>query len=98
MRNVVAHYEKCGVSEGQGEQMTTAQLRNSTTQGVRKAVRLLHCFVETNQRTLAVGEMSAMTGWTKSSVSRLLSALREGGLVRQDPVTGRYAPGFELVA
>jgi DNA-binding IclR family transcriptional regulator len=75
-----------------------AATRNSTTQGVRKAVRLLRCFNESSERTLAVGELSAMTGWTKSSISRLLAALRDGGLVRQDPLTGRYAPGFELVA
>jgi DNA-binding IclR family transcriptional regulator len=94
MRNAVAHSE-AGFLKGR---VMSGGTRNSTAQGVQKAVRLLRCFISSSERTLSVGELSAMTGWTKSSVSRLLSALREGGLVRRDLLTGRYAPGFELVA
>jgi len=76
----------------------TAGTRNSTTQAVRKAVRLLNLFTASEYTSLGVTELSALTGWSKSSVSRLLAALEDGGLVRQDPVTGRYAPGLQLVA
>ncbi len=75
-----------------------AGTRNSATQAVRKAVRVLNCFAASERTSLGVTELSALTGWSKSSVSRLLAALEDGGLVRQDPVTGRYAPGLQLVA
>ena len=74
-----------------------AGTRNSATQAVRKAMQLLACF--TNARaSLGVTELSALTGWPKSTVSRLLTALEENGLVRQDAITGRYTPGLHLVA
>ncbi len=75
-----------------------AGTRNSTTQAVRKAVRLLACFRESATPSLGVTELSAITGWPKSTVSRMLSALEEGDLVRQDTGTGRYMPSLGLVA
>jgi DNA-binding IclR family transcriptional regulator len=76
----------------------TSGTRNSATQAVRKAVHLLSCFANGNTASLGVTELSVMTGWQKSTISRLLAALEEGGLVRQDPVTDRYSPGLSLVA
>jgi DNA-binding IclR family transcriptional regulator len=76
--------------------MTSA--RSSTTQAVRKAVQLLNCFTAGDRASLGVTELSAMTGWPKSTVSRLLAALADGDLLRQDPATGRYAVGRQLVA
>jgi len=75
-----------------------AGTRNSATQAVRKAVRVLNCFTASERTSLGVTEVSALTGWSTSSVSRLLAALEDGGLVRQDPVSGRYTPGLQLVA
>lgn len=75
-----------------------AESRNSATQGVRKAVRLLGCFSAGATPSLGVTDLSVMTGWPKSTVSRLLAALEEGGLLRQDSATGRFSPGIALVA
>lgn len=75
-----------------------AGTRNSATQAVRKAVQLLTCFNGDAQANLGVTELSVLTGWPKSTVSRLLAALEENGLVRQDAITGRYTPGLQLVA
>lgn len=72
--------------------------RNSATLVVRKAVQLLNCFATSGQRSLGVTELSDLTGWPKSTVSRLLAALEDGGLLRQDAATGRYLPGLQLVA
>ena len=76
----------------------SVEARNSATQGVRKAVSLLNHFAMSDQASLGVAELSAWTGWSKSTVSRLLAALEDGGLVCQDPVTSRYTPGLGLVA
>ncbi len=74
--------------------------RGGATQVVRKAVTLLNCFASSDDvgGGLGFGELSSLTGWNKSTVSRLLAALEEGGLVRQDGATGRYRPGLQLVA
>lgn len=72
--------------------------RNSATQAVRKAMLLLNCFSASVTPSLGVTELSTMTGWPKSTVSRLLAALGDAGLVRQDAATGRYSPGLALVA
>lgn len=92
MRNAVAHYERLG------GQRVASGTRNSATQAVRKAVHLLTCFSGSSVPSLGVTELSAATGWPKSTVSRLLAALEDGGLVRQDSTTGRYSPGLALVA
>jgi len=83
---------------GTAVKSTSAGTRNSATQAVRKAVQVLNCFTVSGRTSLGVTELSALTGWSKSSVSRLLAALEDGGLVRQDPMSGRYAPGLQLVA
>lgn len=77
---------------------TAARTSNNTTQAARKAVRLLNCFTSSTASSLSVSELSAMTAWTPSSVSRLLSALEAGGLVQRDEVSGRYLLGLQLVA
>lgn len=72
--------------------------RNSATQAVRKAVHVLSCFSGSASSSLSVTELSAMTGWSKSTVSRLMAALQEGGLLRQDAASGRFSAGLGLVA
>jgi len=75
-----------------------ARTSNNTTQAAHKVIRLLNCFTSSAAASLGVTELSAMTGWTSSSVSRLLSALEAGGLVQRDDVSGRYLLGLQLVA
>ncbi len=75
-----------------------AGTRNSTTQAVSKAVRVLACFGAAGATSLGVADLSAMTGWTPSTVGRLLSALEDGGLVQRDEASGRYLLGLQLVA
>lgn len=71
---------------------------NSSTQAVEKAITVLNCFTAQGTNGLTVTEVSAKTGRTPSSVSRLLSALEAGGLLQRDATTGRYSLGLQLVA
>lgn len=71
--------------------------RNSTTQAVQKAMHVLSCFTAPGATTLGVLDLSKQTGWTESTVSRLLSALEDSGFVEQERATGRYLPGLRLV-
>lgn len=59
---------------------------------VRNAVNALRCFGP-NTPELAVSDISRRLGLPRSSASRLLGALRDGGLLDQDPTTRRYKPG-----
>ncbi len=94
MCEIIAHYVM-GVEEGRAAMAGT---RNSTTQAVSKAVRVLACFGAAGATSLGVADLSAMTGWTPSTVGRLLSALEDGGLVQRDEASGRYLLGLQLVA
>ena len=42
---------------------------------------------------VSVGEIGDHLGLPRSSASRLLSSLRDGGLIEQDPLTRHYRPG-----
>jgi len=67
---------------------------------VRNAMAALRCFSRA-EAELSVAEISRRLDLPKSTVSRLLSAMRDGGLLEQDPVSRRYAPGslaFQLGA
>jgi DNA-binding IclR family transcriptional regulator len=75
-----------------------AGTRNGTTQAVRKAVRLRSCFTAGTVASLGVAELSALTGWTQSTISRLLSALEDSSLAQRAPTTGRYALGLQHAA
>jgi IclR family acetate operon transcriptional repressor len=72
--------------------------RTTTTQSVQKAMRLLSCFATSEAPGLGADDLSAMTGWTPSTVYRLLSALETSGFVQQDPATRGYRLGLQLVA
>lgn len=67
-------------------------------QSVKKAFSLLNCFARAH-RPLSLKELSEMTGWAKSTVHGLLTAMREAGAVAQDDRDGKYRLGtclFEL--
>ncbi len=66
-------------------------------QSIQRAVSLLRSFTEESPE-LSVGELSRQTGLHKSTVSRMLSTLREEGLVGQNPDSGRYRLGVGLIS
>ena len=63
-------------------------------QSVAKAMRLLDLVASSN-RPMTLAEISAQTGWPKSTVHGLLSTMREFSTVAQDE-EGRYMLGIRL--
>lgn len=61
------------------------------------ALRVLSEFI-TAQEPLSVMEISDRLGLHKSQVSKLLKTFREGGYVKQDPLTKRYSVGINAFA
>lgn len=64
-------------------------------QSVERAIALLMAFGQ-GEPDLGVTELSRRMGLHKSTVSRLLATLEQGGLVEQDPRTGRFRLGLGL--
>lgn len=62
---------------------------------VDKAITILNCFSK-KEPVLAVGAISRMTGFTASTVSRLLSTLEARGVVEKAGGKGRYALGYRI--
>ncbi len=73
-----------------------AQKRTSGVQAVRRAIAILKAF-SSDEPELGVAELSRRLNLPKSTVSRLLATLEEEGLVAQDPDTGLYRLGVELI-
>lgn len=67
-----------------------------TVQSVERAIAILKAF-SPEEPELGVGELSRRLNLPKSTVFRLLSTLEAGGLVAQDPDTGRYRLGVDLI-
>ena len=65
-------------------------------QSVKRAIAILKAFTK-DRPELRVNELSRMLDLHKSTVSRLLATLEEGGLVEQSPETGRFRLGVELI-
>lgn len=63
-------------------------------QSVAKAMKLLDILAETTA-PLTLAELSAKTGWPKSTVHGLLSTMRESSVIAQDD-EGRYMLGIRL--
>jgi DNA-binding IclR family transcriptional regulator len=63
---------------------------------VRKAIRLLECLAERSD-PLGRTEIARAAGLNKATAHRLLTILKDGGLVRQDGEDRRYALGLRLV-
>jgi DNA-binding IclR family transcriptional regulator len=73
-----------------------AEDNSSGVQSVRRAIAILRAFsVEQPER--AVGELSREMGLHKSTVSRLMATLEQGGLLARNPETQRYRLGIELI-
>jgi len=70
--------------------------RVSSIQSVERAIAILTAF-DIDKPELGVIELSKMLALHKSTVSRLLATLEKGGLVEQNPVTGKYRLGVTLI-
>ncbi len=70
--------------------------KTSGVQAVRRAIAILKAF-SSDEPELGVAELSRRLDLPKSTVSRLLATLEEEGLVAQDPETGLYRLGVELM-
>ena len=62
---------------------------------VDKAITVLNCFSQ-SEPVLGVGVVSKMTGFTPSTVSRLLSTLEARGVVEKADGYGRYQLGYRI--
>jgi DNA-binding IclR family transcriptional regulator len=65
-------------------------------QALDRAVDILNCF-QIGQPELNVRDIAERTGLHKSTAHRILMALQHNGLVEQDPRSGRYHLGLQLV-
>lgn len=63
---------------------------NGPVQSAAKALRLLGLLMEVHQ-PLTLAALSKQTGWPKSTIHGLLSAMRESAVVDQQS-DGRYCP------
>ncbi len=69
---------------------------SSSVQTIQRASAILRCFME-NDTEMGVTILSKQLGIHKSTVSRLLSALRKEGFVEQNPETGKWRLGLGLL-
>jgi len=60
-----------------------------------KIVAILDCF-STDTRTLSLAEVSRLTGYPRSTAHRLLTSMRQVGLLEQDRERERYRLGIRL--
>jgi DNA-binding IclR family transcriptional regulator len=65
-------------------------------QALDRAAAILGCF-EVGEPELNVRDIAARTGLHKSTAHRILMALQYNGFVEQDPRSGRYHLGLQLV-
>lgn len=65
-------------------------------QAVARAAHLLRLVTAAGTDGAAVGDLSRSADLTRPTAHRLLSALRQEGLVDRDDATGRWLPGPEL--
>lgn len=65
-------------------------------QAIDRAASILNCFSPTYPE-LHVREVAAKTGLHKATAHRILMAMQHNSMVEQDPTTGRYHLGLQLV-
>jgi len=70
--------------------------QSSLIRSVEKAIAILKAFT-IEKPELSVTELSQELALHKSTVSRLLTTLEKGGLVQQNPETGKYRLGVALI-
>lgn len=72
--------------------------QNADTYSIRaieRAIQLLNCF-SFQQKEHSMGELSALTSLSKSTVFRILQTLEKHKFVAYDPQSGRYSLGMKL--
>lgn len=62
---------------------------------VSKTIEIMNCF-SSSKPVLGIGEISKLTGYTKSTVSRILSTLNEYGCVEKADGYGKYRLGYRV--
>jgi DNA-binding IclR family transcriptional regulator len=62
---------------------------------VAKTIQIINCF-SLRKQVLGIGDISAMTGHSKSTVSRLLATLQEFGCVEKAEGYGKYRLGYRI--
>ncbi len=62
---------------------------------VDKAITVLNCFTA-QMPVLGVGDISAETGYTLSTVSRLLSTMEKRGVVERVDASRKYQLGYRV--
>lgn len=65
-------------------------------QALDRAAAILNCF-DVNEPELNVRDVGERTGLHKSTAHRILMALQHNGFVEQNPASGRYHLGLQLV-
>jgi DNA-binding IclR family transcriptional regulator len=70
--------------------------RRSSIQSVERAIAILKSFTQEKPER-GVTELSRELGLHKSTVSRLMITLEQGGLLSRNPETGRYRLGVDLI-
>lgn len=65
------------------------------SKSVDKAITVLNCF-SLERPILGVGEISGLTGYTKSTVSRLLTTIQRHGCVERAGGHGKYQMGYRI--
>lgn len=66
-----------------------------THKSLEKAIAVLNCFSIERQR-LRVGEISRLTGYTNSTVSRILATLEKQGCVARSKSSSKYEFGYRI--
>jgi DNA-binding IclR family transcriptional regulator len=66
-----------------------------TINAVDKAITILNCF-SMDQPVLGVGAISQVTGFSPSTVSRLLSTMEKRGVVQKAGGYGQYQLGYQI--
>jgi DNA-binding IclR family transcriptional regulator len=72
------------------------QPSDAAIQSVQRAAAILRCFTKTDSE-LSVTALSQELRLHKSTISRLLTTLKQEGFVEQNPETGKYRLGLALV-
>ncbi|RLC77765.1 MAG: IclR family transcriptional regulator [Chloroflexi bacterium] len=70
--------------------------RREGVQAVKRAITILKTLGE-EEMELGVSELARRSGLQKSTVHRLLQTLQREGLVEQNPETGKYRLGLEIL-
>jgi IclR family transcriptional regulator, KDG regulon repressor len=89
------------VKERRGQKKSETRARSAPArryriQALDRAAAILNCF-DANDQELNVRDVGERTGLHKSTAHRILMALQHNGFVEQNPVSGRYHLGLQLV-